>query len=71
MSELIDFRKEDPDRLMTIPEVAEMLRMSAVWVRQHSNGLRHPRISSVKVGKSVRFRRQRVMEFIRSQERVA
>jgi hypothetical protein len=40
-------------------------------VRQHSNGMRRPEIPSVKLGKSVRFRRQRVMEFVRSQERVA
>ena len=71
MSELIDFRKEEPDRLMTVEEVARLLGMSAAWVRQHSNGMRRPEISAVKLGKSVRFRRQRVMEFIRSQERVA
>jgi excisionase family DNA binding protein len=71
MSELIDFRKEDPDRLMTVGEVARQLAMSTAWVRQHSNGMRRPEIPSVKLGKSVRFRRQRVMEFVRSQERVA
>ena len=71
MSELIDFRKEDPDRLMTVEEVARQLAMSTAWVRQHSNGMRRPEIPSVKLGKSVRFRRQRVMEFIRSLERVA
>jgi excisionase family DNA binding protein len=71
MSELIDFRKEDPDRLMTVEEVARQLAMSTAWVRQHSNGMRRPEIPSVKLGKSVRFRRQRVMEFVRSQERVA
>ena len=71
MSELIDFRKEDPDRLMTVEEVARQLCMSAAWVRQHSNGMRRPEIPSVKLGKSVRFRRQRVMEFVRSLERVA
>ena len=71
MTELIDFRKEEPDRLMTVGEVARQLAMSTAWVRQHSNGMRRPEIPSVKLGKSVRFRRQRVMEFIRSQERVA
>ena len=68
MSELIDFRK-DSDRLMSVDEVARMLGMSACWVRQHANGMRRPEIPSVKLGKCVRFRRQRVMEFIEQQER--
>lgn len=62
---------EDPCRLLTVGEVAAMLGMSAAWVRQHSNGMRQPRIPSVKLGKSVRFRRDRVIEFIESMERAA
>lgn len=71
MSEPIDLRREDPDRLMTVEEVAKLLGMSPAWVRQHSNGMRRPQIPSVKLGKSLRFRKTRVMEFIRSMERVA
>ena len=59
------------DRLLTVEEVAELLGMSAAWVRQHSNGMRQPAIPSVKLGKSVRFRRGRVLEFIESMERYA
>jgi predicted DNA-binding transcriptional regulator AlpA len=59
------------DRLLNVEEVAALLGMSPAWVRQHSNGLRRPFIPSVKMGKSVRYRRERVMEFIRSMERCA
>jgi excisionase family DNA binding protein len=63
--------KADPARLLTVGEVAAMLGMSDAWVRQHSNGMRRPSIPSVKLGKSGRFRREAVLEFIRSMERVA
>jgi len=62
-------RQPDPDRLMTVEEVAHMVCMSAAWVRQHSNGLRRPSIPSIKFGKSVRFRRESVLAFIESMER--
>ena len=61
----------NPDRLLTVGEVADLLGMSGAWVRQHSNGMRRPAIPSVKLGKSVRFRRDRVLEFVRSMERDA
>jgi predicted DNA-binding transcriptional regulator AlpA len=56
---------------MTVEDVARMLGMSAAWVRQHSSGLRRPLIPSVKLGKCVRFRRETVLQFIKSMERVA
>ena len=62
---------EMTEPLMTVHEVAKMLAMSTAWVRQHSSGLRQPTIPSVKLGKSVRFRRQDVLEFIESMERGA
>ena len=61
----------DPDRLLDVPEVAAMLRMYEAWVRQHSNGLRQPAIPSIKLGKCVRFRREDVLEFIKSMVRCA
>jgi excisionase family DNA binding protein len=60
----------DADRLLTVSEVAQLLSMSEAWVRQHSNGMRRPAIPSVKLGKSVRFRREAVLDFIRSVERI-
>ncbi len=61
----------DDTRLMTVSEVAELLQMSTAWVRQHASGLRQPTIPSVKLGKSVRFRRLSVHEFIQAMERAA
>jgi excisionase family DNA binding protein len=59
------------DHLLTVEQVARMLGMSEAWVRQHSNGMRRPSIPSVKLGKCVRFRRESVLEFVRSMERIA
>jgi excisionase family DNA binding protein len=58
-----------PENLLTVDQVADLLSMSQAWVRQHSSGFRKPAIPSVKLGKSVRFRRDRVLEFVRSMER--
>jgi len=62
-------RHFDPDVLLTVGEVAGMLKISTAWVRQHSNGRRRPMIASVKLGKCVRFRRDDILAFIRSLER--
>lgn len=57
-----------PERLLTVAEVAEILGMSTAWVRQHGSGKRRPRIACVKLGKSLRFRRQAIIELIQSVE---
>jgi hypothetical protein len=57
--------------LITVTEVARMLGMSSAWVRQHSAGKRQPTIPCLKLGKSVRFRRETVVAFIDSLEKVA
>jgi excisionase family DNA binding protein len=57
--------------MMTVAEVAEYLQVSTAFVRQHSSGLRQPTIPSVKLGKSVRFRRASVEAFLKEQERAA
>ena len=61
--------RTDPDRLLSVEEVAELLGMSTAWVRQHSNGMRRPAIPSIKLGKCVRFRRQDVHGFVESMAR--
>ena len=61
--------RSDPDRLLSVEEVAELLGMSTAWVRQHSNGMRRPSIPSIKLGKCVRSRRQDVQEFVESMAR--
>jgi predicted DNA-binding transcriptional regulator AlpA len=64
--------QSDPcERLLDVAEVAHLLGMSEAWVRQHASGLRRPSIPSVKLGKCVRFRRETVIEFIKSMERCA
>jgi excisionase family DNA binding protein len=59
------------ETLMTVEDVAKLLQMSTAWVRQHSSGLRQPTIPSVKMGKTVRFRRHSVEELIILMERAA
>ena len=62
----------EAEPLMTVGQVAKLLSMSDAWVRQHSSGLRQPTILRVKLGsKSVRFRRQDVLDFIESMARGA
>jgi predicted DNA-binding transcriptional regulator AlpA len=61
----------DPDRLLDTDDVAAMLGVSTIWVRQHSNGTRQPTIPSVKIGRCVRFIREEVLEFIKSMRRAA
>lgn len=60
---------DDPARLLSVDEVANLLQMSTAWVRQHSNGMRRPAIPSIKLGKAVRFRRQDLHMFVESMAR--
>jgi hypothetical protein len=60
----IDFRQGVPstmqpndDRLLTVPEIAERLRVPPSWVYRHSQML-----GAFKVGKYLRFRWTRVLE---------
>jgi excisionase family DNA binding protein len=62
-------RHADPDRLLDVSEVADLLGVSPAFVRQHASGLRQPCIPSIKLGKVVRFKRSSVMAFIESMER--
>jgi predicted DNA-binding transcriptional regulator AlpA len=66
---------DSADQLLTVDKVAALLGMSGAWVRQHaSHGAVHtprPSIPSLKLGKSVRFRRRAVLDFIASLEKVA
>lgn len=61
--------KRDPEALMNVAEVAEFLNASEAFVRQHARGFRQPVIPSVKIGKSVRFRRRAILRFVKSMER--
>lgn len=53
-----------PKRLLTIPEVAEILRVSAVTVRRL---LSSRRLTAIKVGGSVRFSENDVESYLKKQ----
>ena len=55
--------KSQCQRLMTPSEVADLLRVSTAWVRDHATR-KQPHLPAVKVGKLLRFRMQDVEEFI-------
>jgi len=50
--------------LLTVAEVASILRVSQGWIRDHASGRRRPVLPSVKLGKCLRFRREDVQNFI-------
>lgn len=56
------------DRLLTVEEVARVLRVSPGWVYDHADRKR-PLIQSVRLGKAVRFREQDVQKFIEAMMR--
>ena len=57
--------------LLSVDQVAEWLGVSVAWVYQHSCGARRPRLPSVKLGRTVRFRTEAIQEFISQLERCA
>jgi predicted DNA-binding transcriptional regulator AlpA len=59
-----------PERLLSVADVADWLQISKPWVTSHSNGNRRPALPSVKMGKSVRFRREAVERFLGECERL-
>jgi excisionase family DNA binding protein len=52
------------DRLLTVEEVAEWLKVEPAWVRAHANGNRQPRLPSMKMGRYHRFRREDIERFL-------
>lgn len=61
----------DPEALLTVSEVAALMRVSPAFIRQHASGFRQPRIPSLKLGAAVRFQRRDVMRFLASMKRTA
>ncbi len=62
---------EDTEKLLTVAEVAKMLRVSEAWIRSHSNGGSNPQIPVVRMGACRRFRRATIEKFIADMERTA
>lgn len=51
------------DDILTVQEVAAILKVSTAWVRDHSNGHRKPILPSAKIGGIRRFKRADVEAF--------
>ena len=52
------------ERLLTVEEVAEWLKVEPAWVRAHASGNRLPMLPSLKMGRYRRFRRPDIERFI-------
>src|SRR4051812_6393467 len=64
----------DLHELLTVAEVAALLKVSKSWVYEHTRSKRLPRAESLpylKIGKYVRFNAQHIQEFLSRRSRVA
>ena len=52
------------DLLLTVSEVAQVLRVPRSWVYDHVRPSAHPVLPHVKLGKYLRFRRQDIEAFL-------
>ena len=53
------------DRLLTAPEVAELLSVPESWVREHT---RNGHLPAVRLGRYWRYRRDAVLAYVADQE---
>ena len=60
----------DGARLLTVAEVANWLAVSQSWVRDHATGRRRPVLPCIKLGKSLRFDKGKVAEWVTSLSRL-
>jgi excisionase family DNA binding protein len=60
----------ETDRLLTVREVAKILRVSPTWIYGHVNGKR-PALPAVKLGSAIRFRESSLIAFIEALEKEA
>jgi excisionase family DNA binding protein len=64
----------DLDELLTVDEVASILKVSRSWVYEHTRARgvpRSERLPHIKVGKYVRFNAQSVREFLQRRSTIA
>jgi len=59
----------DVDRILTVPEVAEMLRVPKSWVYDHVRCDGEDRLPYFKLGKYVRFHLSAIREWLRERGR--
>lgn len=55
--------------LLTVQEIANLLRVSTGWVYDHAGGRRRPHLPSVTLGKLTRFREEDVADWIEAMSR--
>jgi excisionase family DNA binding protein len=58
------------ERLLTVSEVAKILRVSKSWIYSHVNG-KAPRLPAVRIGSALRFRESSLIVFIEALEKEA
>ena len=56
--------------LLKVDEVADMLRVSAAWVRDHATR-KEPRLPMLRVGKRLRFLPTDIVDWIEKQKKLA
>ena len=60
----------DPEGLLTVHEVALLLKVPVSWVYEHTRKRGAARLSHLKLGKYLRFEERAVREFLDRQRRV-
>jgi excisionase family DNA binding protein len=63
----VSARMDDPDRLLTFLEGCSLLRMGRRWTWSRCNDGTLPHL---RLGRSIRFRRSALLEFVQRQERM-
>ena len=61
------FASQNPDLLLTVSEVARLLKVPKSWVYDHVRPSARPLLPHVKLGKYLRFRRQDLEDFLACQ----
>ncbi len=63
----MSFVSPTPDLLLTVSEVARLLKVPKSWVYDHMRPSSRPLLPHVKLGKYLRFRRQDIENFLACQ----
>ncbi len=58
----------DPESLLTVREVAALLRVPVSWVYERTRRRGNERLPHLKMGKYLRFRHQDIVEWLNSQK---
>ena len=64
-----NFNQRHEEDTLTVNEVAEWLRVTPSWVREHAGGRRRPKIPCERFGKYIRFRWGTLVTWRKTMER--